>query len=309
MVTKKEAQNSLTHQGEDFVSMSDIQEQLDAIKKRLQENSPSQKNQVLLKILEQLSEFEFGRFLIKNSGAVSGYWTHYAIQGFKESLISSPLEDFILNKAPIVLATRERFKIFQSLLKENIKSHNIICSIPCGLMQDLQTLELSDEVMDVIFVGIDLDQNVLDQAKVLAEKNRVKYRCDFFQRDAWNLKEFKNQFDIVTSNGLNLYEKDNDRVVELYKSFYETLRPGGKFIGSGLSCPPVMPEKSEWDIAKINLKDLMLQKNIFSDILQSTWNHFRSSSESIAQLEKAGFTDIQIYWDTAKIFYTFEAKK
>lgn len=48
---------------------------------------------------------------------------------------------------------------------------------------------------------------------------------------------------------------------------------------------------------------------LFVDILQATWSHFRSTETTIHQLEKAGFSDIEIHWDTAKIYYSFTAKK
>ena len=259
--------------------------------------------------MEQLSEFELGRFLIKNNGGVSGFWTYYIILGFKESKLTNPLEDFIVNKAPTVLATQQRFAIFQNLLRESIKSNSVVCSIPCGLMQDLQTLEIPSDVTGVRFIGIDLDQATMDLAKEFAKKLAVRHLCEFFQQNAWNLQEFQGQFDIITSSGLNIYEADDKKVVELYKGFYKALRPGGKLIGSALSYPPSAPEKTEWNMAQIDARNLMLQKMLFSDILQATWNHFRTSSESIQQLEAVGFTDIEIHWDTAKIFYTFEARR
>lgn len=39
------------------------------------------------------------------------------------------------------------------------------------------------------------------------------------------LKE-KNAFDVITSNGLNMYESDPDRLVALYRRFFEALKPG-----------------------------------------------------------------------------------
>lgn len=301
----------LTHRGDHFLSFADIQDDFNQISQRLNANSDEQKKQQLLDILKRLSEFELGRFVIKNSGGFNGYWTYYAILGFKdrESALTSPLEHFIIHKAPIALATRQRFAIFQKLLHENIKSHSIVCSVPCGLMADLLTLELPHTITDVRFVGIDLDATSIKLAKELAERYGVKNHCGFFERDAWNMPDMKEKFNILTSNGLNIYEKDNDKVVSLYKSFYHSLAKDGTFIGSALSCPPTMGEKSEWDMSKINLENLNMQKMLFLDILQSTWSHFRSSKETSEQLAAAGFTDIEIYWDDAKMFYSFTAKK
>ncbi|MCD6046109.1 MAG: SAM-dependent methyltransferase [Gammaproteobacteria bacterium] len=302
---------SLTHQGDYSLSFASIQDDFNQIAQRLNANPDEQKKQQLVEILKRLSEFELGRFIIKNSGGFNGYWTYYVILGFKDSkaAVTNPLENFIIHKAPIVLATRQRFAIFQKLLHENIKANSVVCSVPCGLMADLLTLELPHTVTDVRFVGIDLDAISIKLAKELAERYGAKNHCGFFERDAWNMPDMKEKFNILTSNGLNIYEKDNDKVVSLYKSFYHSLAKGGTFIGSALSCPPTMGEKSEWDMCKINLENLNMQKMLFLDILQSTWSHFRSSKETSEQLAAAGFTNIEFYWDDAKMFYSFTATK
>ena len=93
-------------------------------------------------LLRQLSEFELGRFLLKNKG-LNGYWTSYVIlQGpQKENL--HPLEQWILHKAPVVKATQEHFQIFKLQLQKNLRNGIKIMSIPCGLMDDLLSLDFN----------------------------------------------------------------------------------------------------------------------------------------------------------------------
>src|SRR5438105_15833464 len=143
----------------DKLSKEQINSEIIAIKTRLstQFEIEPQKLQNFLQILEDLSEFEFGRYLIKNQGALSSYWTWYVISGFRQYEITSPLEKFILEKSPAILATRERFGIFQKLLKKYITSNDVVCSIPCGTMADLLTLDLPETIQDIKFVGIDID--------------------------------------------------------------------------------------------------------------------------------------------------------
>lgn len=64
---------SLTHVSSDFLSPEDIFSEYTAISKRLTESSEEEQTKTyLLSLLKQLSEFELGRFLIKNKGALSG---------------------------------------------------------------------------------------------------------------------------------------------------------------------------------------------------------------------------------------------
>lgn len=134
-------------------------------------------------------------------------------------------------------------------------------------------------------------------------------RCQFFQEDARELHiNHPNAFDIITSNGLNIYIENDEEVTRLYSSFYNALKPGGTLIGSALSCPPGTPN-SEWVLSKIEPNAIQLQRAVFLHLLQATWSNFRSSTQTIAQLNSAGFDSIQIYWDDAHLFYTFEAQK
>ncbi len=59
--------------------------------------------------------------------------------------------------------------------------------------------------------------------------------------------------------------------------------------------------------SKINKDDLNLQRAIFIQILQATWSHFRSVDQTTQQLNTAGFDSVEIHWDDAHMFYSFEA--
>ncbi len=102
------------------------------------------------------------------------------------------------------------------------------------------------------------------------------------------------------SNGLNIYEGNDERVIDLYKEFYNSLVPGGILVTSFLTPPP-------WD--KANVDALKKQKAIFGDILQASWQHFRSESQTRQQLEAAGFTILEIIYDTQGLFPTVVAQK
>lgn len=303
---------SLTHKCMDFLSLDDIANELSDIKKRLlaENEADSVRLTGLNQLLDQLTGFELGRFLIKNKGALSGGWTYYIISGYTRRRIEHELESLLLARAPTILATRERFQIFQRLLIDNIKSNSVVCSIPCGLMADLTTLELADDIKNIKFVGIDLDVAALAAANDFAKMNMSpdKVECEFRQRDAWDIGAV-DEFDIVTSNGLNVYEKDNARVVQLYRQIFQSLKPGALFIGSALSVPPSLSPNSEWRSAEICKQDLDLQRTIFVDVLRASWQNFRSSKESKEQLEAAGFQDVTIYPDSKNIFYTMSARK
>ncbi len=70
-----------------------------------------------------------------------------------------------------------------------------------------------------------------------------------------------------------------------------------------------LAEPSEWDAKKINQDDLLLQKIIFADIIQSKWQCYRSTQKTKEQLMEAGFKKIEFINDTAKIFPTIIAVK
>jgi SAM-dependent methyltransferase len=176
------------------------------------------------------------------------------------------------------------------------------------MMADLLTLNIPGKINEVRFVGIDLDATVFDLAKALAKQLKVRASCEFFQQDAWDLN-VKEKFDLITTNGLNIYEKDDSRVVALYRGMWNALKNQGRLICSALTPPPILTAECEWDMHKINKNDLETSMAIFKIILGATWSNFRSSAKTCEQLREAGFDNIEIYWDQQKMFPTFLAQK
>ena len=254
-------------------------------------------------LLRQLSEFEFGRFLLVNKG-LNGYWTSYAIlRGIKKEKLS-PLESWLLNKAPAIKATSERFRIFNSQLQKHLRNGIKIASIPCGLMDDLLCLNYKN-LKDIKLAGIDLDQESLELAKENSKDYGIQ-NAEYIKKDAWNLN-INEEYDILTSNGLNIYEQDFNKIIDLYKQFYKALKVGGILITSFLTPPPSLEKNSTWK--NYDTEDALKQKAIFSDIIQAKWQTFQTEDQARLQLEKAGFKVLEVIYDSQGMFPTVVARK
>lgn len=268
-----------------------------------------------LDLLNQLCQFDFGCYLLQNQG-INGYWTHYMLthpwfgrktgKNNRNEAFTS-LESFLLNRSPTLLATQQRFEIFLQENQKQIKNDSHLACIPCGMMGELLYLNY-EGIKNIHLIGIDYDANTLKDAELLAKKQNLLPFVMLVQQDAWHLT-FKDEFDLVSSNGLNIYESDDNKVTELYRQFYEALKPNGKLVTSFLTPPPTLSENSEWDMTKINQQDLLLQKTLFVDILGAKWQCYRTSEQTKIQLESVGFNDIQFIYDEAKIFPTVVAYK
>ncbi len=268
-----------------------------------------------LEILQELSRFELGRFLLQRGG-LNGYWTNYIIQHPEQGRLRglnsenqpfTQLELFFLEKAPTCLATQQRFEIFKREIQRRLHKGIALASVPCGLSADLLDLDYS-QISDVSICGIDLDAESLSQSQQNAEDYGVAACCKFVQRDAWNL-EYEGAFDLITSNGLSIYEPDDQKVVELYRQFFIALKPGGYLVTSFLTPPPIPGAKTEWDLRAVNSEHALLQKIVFSDILECKWQVFRCEERVRSQLLEAGFTEIQVIYDRVHIFPTVVCKK
>ena len=88
---------------------------------------------------------------------------------------------------------------------------------------------------------------------------------------------FKDEFTLLTSNGLNVYEADDDKVTGLYQQFFKVLMLGSILVTSFLTPSPNIDPNSEWDMSQINSEDLLLSKIIMFYILDIKFTVFRSS--------------------------------
>lgn len=261
-----------------------------------------------LAILEQLSQFDFGRFLLQNRG-INGYWTHYMLTHpyKKNPIYANSLEKFLLTQSPSIMATQERFNIFLKENQKSVKNNAKLACIPCGMMGELFYLDFNN-IENISLRGLDFDVHTLEDAKKLAKKRDLLKWGQFEHGDAWSMN-IEDQFDLISSNGLNIYEPDDERVTKLYDKFYKALKVGGKLVTSFLTPPPNLSDTCEWNMSKVSIEDLNKQKIIFSDILQVKWQCYRKTEQTREQLISVGFSDICFYPDKVNIFPTVVAFK
>lgn len=254
-------------------------------------------------LLEGFASFEFGRFFLINKG-LNGYWTAYMIIHGPKKENLHPLEHWFLHRAPAVRATQERYHIFNRQLQKYLKSNSTIASIPCGLMDDLFDLDYSDTT-GIVLQGIDLDQESLD----LAQKNAAAKGCQqvsFLKGNAWDL-QIKEAYSLLASNGLNIYEPNDDKIIALYQEFYNALIPGGVLITSFMTPPPALSPESSWK--DFNPADVLIQRALVSDVLQLNHLALRTENQTRQLLEKVGFTVLECIYDSQGMFPTIVAKK
>lgn len=253
-------------------------------------------------MLEQLLAHPFTLSIFTGKG-LDGEATRLIIGGMPGE--TNSIVRWICDKAPAVLATRERFGIFRTKLQALLHNDAELASVPCGVMDVLLGLDLQS-VRNVRFTGIDLDARSLE----LARKNAITKGLDgissFHKSDAWQLSAFAGRFDVITSNGLNIYEADDARVTALYQEFFKVLKPGGTLVTSFLT-PPLALGGTTWK--NVNMLDAAKQRILFGTIIGVNWQNFRTEQTTRAQLEAAGFVNVEITYDTQGMFPTVIAKK
>ncbi|CAD7738266.1 hypothetical protein LMG31886_27350 [Xanthomonas hydrangeae] len=284
---------------------------LASIKSRLRQTGDRSDAMVqrLIGLVDALWSIEFGRFLLRNRG-LNAYWTHRMVTYRPDAQpydSMSAMERHIFEKAPAALATRERFGIFRQQLQRLLRPGMTLASVPCGWMGELLMLDYR-ECPDVRLIGIDLDPQALEGALQLARQHGLEGQLSLRLEDAWTSGP-GDEVDVLTSNGLNIYEPDDGRVIALYRAFFERLTPGGVLVASFLTPPPSICAESPWKLENIDAEALTLQNQIFAEIVQARWASFRTHAHTRLQLESAGFTDIRFIDDAASIFPTVIAQK
>lgn len=260
-----------------------------------------------LDFLEQLSNFELGRYLIQHGG-LNGYWIDYVVTypEHRERLEGtiSALEDALCT-LPVSLATQERHRYFLKLNQACVKEGVTLACIPSGIMGELLYLDYQG-INDIHLCGIDYDEHTFLGAKNLAKEKGIERFCEFKQSDAWALSD-ENVFDLISSNGLNVYEADMKKNAKLYSGFYHALKPGGRLVTSFLTYPPFATDECEWEMDKINQEALLLQRIVFKDVLDVKFNCFTSSKEMGDMLNQIGFKEVTFHYDKAHIMPTVTA--
>ncbi len=287
---------------------------IEAIKARIKAKGylPNLSYEQACQILDSLASFPLGRHILYTSGA-NGIWTDYMVsfpwleKNLAGRMLSmNRLEYFIIFEMPSVLAQRELFLHSQKIAQKYVRSNSTLASIPCGVMRDLLELEVSPKD-NVFFVGIDIDTESLEAAKKLAREKGIN-NVRFEQRDAWNL-EIHSEFDFVTSIGLNCYEPNRERVIELYRQIYQALKPGGAFFTGVLTYPPGHGSHSDWNIKAIPKYHVEMDLILTRDILDLKYQNYRSLNEIEHDFRSAGFSNISVFSDRYCIFPAVIAEK
>lgn len=304
--------HNITHAKED----RSFEEQVQILKNKIIDRGPLPHVSVeqQLEVVDHLCEFPLGRYVLEHRGA-NGFWTDYMMSHPDQGRITglniegkpfSKLEDFFLNHSPVVIASQERFRIFQSLLQNSLKDGVSIASVPCGMMTDILTLDFS-KISNYRLVGVDIDEEALTLARAFAIGRGIK-NLETLKKDAWKLSS-ENEFDIIRSNGLNVYEPDHEKVLDLYRGFFKALKPGGLLIIGVLTYPPGEDKESDWLVENMPSQDLLMERILHTDVLDIKWRHFRTGQELDQDFKTVGFSEISIHWDQNYVFPTICARK
>lgn len=271
----------------------------------------------LLQLAEQLPLSEVGTFLLCAHGCDWRTTDYFFDEEYKARLKREqehgrlPLFDYLLFfVCPGWLATQERFRIFQSQTQPHVVDGASLASVPCGRMRDLLTLDFTHLRQAVRLVGIDKDQAALDGAGDLAQKiltadGRVKaeWRIGDALRPGMTKPAAVEEFDLVTSNGLNIYFTD-EQCVKFYANVFAALKPGGVFVTSHL----LPPAHYQWD--RVNKNHLQLQAVVWKTLINPLWESFLKPPQAVLeQVKRSGFVEIRMLPDAQGIFPTFVGHK
>jgi len=256
-----------------------------------------------LEILDGFSQFELGRFLLKNRG-LDGFWTSYVVQHpYQKKSGLSEWEDWILNRSILSRATQERFVHFQNFIKSHLENNSRVASIPSGLMDDFLCLNLKD-YLNLELYAVDIDKNSLELAEERFRKLNLDHQFFPVCANAWKFNKV-NYFDMIVSNGLTIYEHNDDKVEELFRKFYTMLKPGGQIITSTL-----LPYY-EWNATEdeIDLETMVTKLIIKANFVFEGFGEGRGVKRVFELLMRAGFNDLKYVNDSKNVFPTIRAIK
>lgn len=263
-------------------------------------------------ILKEMTKFPMGRHILMTGGA-NGIWTDYMISYpwvqkdvASKMLTMNRLEYFIIFECLSVVAQRELFLFAQKEAQKHVKEGCRLVSLPCGVMRDLLELDYSG-VSKYSLIGVDLDLESIQAAHKLAFEEEIS-NVQFVQDDAWKF-EAEEPVDFINSIGLNVYESDRERVVELYRQFAKSLKKGGVLFTGVLTYPPGWEKKSDWILENIPEGHYEMDKIVIDDVLALHWQNYRTLEEIEEDFLGAGFSKVEIIPDRYCVFPAVIATK
>ena len=166
-------------------------------------------------------------------------------------------------------------------------------------MDDLISIDWSLSV-DIHLTAVDLDETALEHVRTNHSELNPKISVSLEKADAWQLG-VASRWDLITSNGLNIYVEDDSRCEDLYRSFANSLKPGGHLVVSFITPP------ESWKA--YNPEDISLQRFIFTQVLPVKWQCVRTETTTRLQLDSAGFDVVSIVYDGQGMFPSVLARK
>ena len=186
------------------------------------------------------------------------------------------------------LLYREHLEISKREVLQISKPNSTLAFFPTGIMYNLLRLEESVlSVHEISLIGLDFDEGSFLATKCIPESSQYANNIHFVSADAWHLEAFENQFDVLTSYGLNLYVSEESKLIDLYKEFFKVIKPGGILIIRFLS--DVIRHRSEF-------RDHEKSYTLSKVIVDATYRNFGGEASMRYQLEQAGF-------EVAKVLY------
>jgi SAM-dependent methyltransferase len=166
-----------------------------------------------------------------------------------------------------------------------------ILSVPCGIPRDLAdgaviARQRGADLHNVVFHGLDLDPEALRKAAQFAEENGLA-NFHIHEGDALVQSSYPSATDFISSTGLAEF-LDDQRLEILYRAAFETIRPGGIFVSSGMQRRFV----SEY---LLRIADLRV--------------HYRSAERLEELAHATGFQEVTVRYDELEIQSILVAKR
>lgn len=192
------------------------------------------------------------------------------------------LLDALFLALPAARSMRERylhsrFHVAAELRRGTVTGEGVrILSVPCGIARDLvggasdAWLGTLHPVTTARLIGMDLDPESLALSRALAGSGTT---FEFVEGDALVVSSYPRNLDLVVTTGLGEFLDDDD-LARFYAACFSALRPGGRFVTSGMS--------------RSKLADRLLRE------LAELHTRYRGADALTAALADAGFTDIQV---------------